>query len=694
MIKIILKHSLLVVIGVLLFSFLFLLYTSDGKAPAFNVGSEFSYAKEISLKNNSFKRARSYISLKDSTKIAITYLLPEKENVAGYPIVLLASPYTSSVFVPEMKWYERAFSKWETGSWGPEYDFISQKSIKTYTSNGYAVVLMDLRGTGSSTGFASPGDTKYIDDFTEVFNYLEMQPWSNGKIGMEGQSYLGWTQFAAASTKHPALKCIAPGLINVDAYSDNIRPGGIKNIDWIESYSTRLKNINSSFWSTDGELPIFPSVPLTDMDGDGQFLDEIPELKENEQLVLNTNSITYKDGIERPNNPYISMLKERHKSISFSDLAASFEYIDDTLYFDDRLGFFQGTNPINLIAELKKTKIPVLFIGGFFDYFEGIPQLYSSLKNTNPSYLFMGPRFHIPADIPASYKELFGYKNSYSDAQFIHTLRFLDHYLKDINNGFEKELPVKIYTPFEGWNNFSTWPIEEALPTKFYLTKDVLTEESEKSLDTLQYNVDFTHRASYGEHALNPNNALFVMNDVLERSAQDSTCLVFETAPLNVEKILTGYPIINLNISSNRSNADVYVYLTDVAPDGKAYYIAEAQLRAGWHRLADNDELVDGAFDVEPELPWQSYKRDHYDPEPFKNGTYQKLKFNLKPHSWKFKKGHKIRISIAGADKDNFEFNPDLCPENTFDSCMNTDLYIVTGGTDGSFIELPIMEVK
>ncbi len=689
MLKKILKYSLSL-ITILTIGGVVILVTSKGTKPTFDAGPEFEYESVIGLKNNNYRRDRAHIPLRDSTKIAITYLLPEHEKKEGYPIILLALPYTSTIFVPGMKWYERAFSKWETGSWGPEYDHISPRSIKTYIALGYAVVLMDLRGTGSSTGYAAPGDTKYIEDFKEVFDYLEKQPWSNGKIGMEGQSYLGWTQFAAASTKHPALKCIAPALINADSYSENIRPGGIKNNFWINEYSAFLENTNKSSWSTSGKIPSYPSVPLTDVDGDGEYLDEIPDLKENEIFAFNLDSLNYKDGVDRPNNPYISMLRERKNSINFAEIANSFEFIDDTLHFDNRIGTTYETNPINLITELKQTKIPVLCIGGFFDYFEGMPQLFSSLKNTNPSYLFMGPRFHIPGDITGDYKALFNYKYSYSDAQFVHTLRFFDHYLKNIDNGFEKELPVKIYTAFEGWNNFSSWPLEDTESTTFYLNNTSLSNKRDIKRDTIKYTVDFSHSTRYGEQGLNPNNPMFRMGDVLERSDQDKKCLVFETEPLEDDKTLTGYPIINLNMSSNQTNADVYAYLTDVAPDGKAYYIAEAQLRAGWHSLVDNDELVHGAFDVEPELPWQSYKRADYDSVPFINGTYRNLKFNLNPHSWKFKKGHKIRISIAGADKDNFEFNPDLCEEDDSNSCLKTDFFIATGGESGSFIELPI----
>ncbi len=689
MIKKILKYSIALCVFILLGA-LFLLVTSEGTNPEFDPGEEFVYERTMSLENSNFNRNRAYIPLKDSTKIAITYLLPQENEDKSYPIILLASPYTSTIFVPEMKWYERAYSKWKTGSWGPEYDFINPKTAKTYTALGYAVVLMDFRGTGSSTGYAAPGDIKYIDDFKEIFDWLEAQSWSNGKIGMEGQSYLGWAQFAAAATKHPALKCIAPAHISFDMHTDNARPGGIKNTDWVESYSNYLKANNSSFWNTAGTAKSFPAVPLTDMDNDGVFIDEIPKMKENQRFATALKSFLYEDGVARPNNPYITMIKEREKNLTYSEIVDNFEFIDDTFYFDNRMASYQDVNPMSLLSELKKTKIPVLFIGGFFDYFEGIPQLYSSLKDSNPAYLFMGPRFHVPVNIPDAYKELFGYKKSYNDAVFIHTLRFFDHYLKGIDNGFENELPVKIYTPFEGWTNFSDWPIKEATQRKYFLNSKILSQKKAKNKDTIVYSVDFTHSGRYGENKLNPNNAVISMKDILERSAQDSKCLVFETEPMKTEKILTGYPIVNLNMSSNLSNADIYVYLTDVAPDGKSYYIAEAQLRAGWHRLVDNDELVNGAFDVKPELPWQSFKQLDYDPEPFKNGKYQTLRFNLKPHSWKFKKGHKIRISIAGADKDNFEFNPASCPENTISSCLNTDFYITTGGNSGSYIELPI----
>ncbi len=690
MIRKILKYfGLLLVAGILFITIL--LFTSNGKKPSFNPGEEFKYERLDQIGNNNFRRDREYIELKDGNKIAITYLLPEEIDEEGYPIILYASPYTSTIFIPEMKWYERAFSKWSTGNWGPIYDRIAPDMAKTYTSLGYAVVLMDLRGTGSSTGISTPNDPKYIQDFTEVFDWLQAQPWSNGKIGMTGQSYLGWAQFAAGASQHPALKCIAPAMISTDFYTDNVSPGGIKSTNWIEDYSKVFEDIHNSIWNPEGIVPTFPTVPLDDMDNDGEITDEIPIIEKGKYFADSMVDVTYLDGKERPNNPYLNFLRDRQRSQTVSKLVENSRFIDDSTIFDNRVITYSDVGPINLSAKIKESKIPVLLIGGFFDYFEGIPQLYSSLKNSNAAFLFAGPRFHLPVDIPEPYKELLGYKHSYNDAQIIHTLRFFDHYLKGIDNGFDKEEPVKIYTSFKGWQSYSTWPIKESKYNTFYLQPGKLSSTNTQLADTLIYRVDYTHSGRYGKNKLSPNNAMLFMNNILERSEQDKKCIIFETEELASPMTMTGYPIVNLRLSSNQPNADVYVYLEDVAPDGMAYYIAEAQLRAGWHKLFDNDMIVDYAFDVEPELPWHSYKSTDYDPTPFNDGAFQTLRFNLKPHSWTFRKGHKLRISIAGADKDVFEFNPECCPENKFEHCKETDFYIVTGGENGSFIELPIM---
>ena len=133
------------------------------------------------------------------------------------------------------------------------------------------------------------------------------------------------------------------------------------------------------------------------------------------------------------------------------------------------------------------------------------------------------------------------------------------------------------------------------------------------------------------------------------------------------------------------------MYLSDVDTAGVVHYVSEGKLRAGWHKLFNNNQMVNGLYDVKPELPWHSFKKEDYDTIPFANDSIVTLKFDLKPQAWKFRTGHKIRVSIAGADYGNYEFNPVLCPDNSLKSCKPTTLNIHTGRKRQSYIVLPIV---
>lgn len=85
-------------------------------------------------------------------------------------------------------------------------------------------------------------------------------------------------------------------------------------------------------------------------------------------------------------------------------------------------------------------------------------------------------------------------------------------------------------------------------------------------------------------------------------------------------------------------------------------------------------------------------KMENYDPAPFKNDSILNLKFALNPQAWKFAKGHKIRLSVAGADDVNYEFNPTINPDNKPENNVITTLNIHTGKTKQSYLSLPVIE--
>ncbi|WP_449280910.1 CocE/NonD family hydrolase [Leucobacter sp.] len=78
-----------------------------------------------------------------------------------------------------------------------------------FTARGYRVVAQDVRGK-----FRSEGDALLFvneaDDGYDTLEWITAQPWSNGRVAMWGDSYYGYTQWAAAASGHPALKAIAP----------------------------------------------------------------------------------------------------------------------------------------------------------------------------------------------------------------------------------------------------------------------------------------------------------------------------------------------------------------------------------------------------------------------------------------------------------------------------------------------------
>jgi putative CocE/NonD family hydrolase len=343
-----------------------------------------------------------------------------------------------------------------------------------------------------------------------------------------------------------------------------------------------------------------------------------------------------------------------------------------------------------LISSLKETKIPVLLAGGFFDGFSrGTLQSFASLQDTNPVSLYMTPRAHL-----GLYYEYWKWMDIGHNTmhQLLSTqLQFFDRYLKGLDNGYDSKPPIKIYTAFDGWNYYDSWPPKEAESLTLNLSSNNTLTDTYDSTAIYSYDVDFTHSSSYNAKKFNPQMMTIFSDSLMTRNEHDEKCLVFETGVLDTSVTILGSPIINLNMTSNQINADIYVYLSDVDTAGVVHYVTEGKLRAGWHKLFNNDQMVDGLYDVKPELPWHSFKKNDYDSIPFRSDSITTLKFDLKPQAWKFRSGHKIRISIAGADYKNYEFNPVLCPDNSLKSCMPTTLNIHSGRKRQSYIELPII---
>ena len=114
----------------------------------------------------------------------------------------------------------------------------SCESATDYATSGFVLAVVDVRGTGGSQGnldqnYFSPREAK---DGYDTVEFLGTQPWSNGKVGMSGGSYLGITQYLTAEQDPPHLAAIVPDEALADVYNDAAYPGGILSLSFDAQY--------------------------------------------------------------------------------------------------------------------------------------------------------------------------------------------------------------------------------------------------------------------------------------------------------------------------------------------------------------------------------------------------------------------------------------------------------------------------
>jgi hypothetical protein len=167
-----------------------------------------------------------YLTMRDGVRLALDIHLPDGDRPAqGYPAVLIFTPYY------------RRFRLADDAPAGIEPSPNSAAYRQMFVPRGYALVVVDVRGTGASFGcrdsFRSPAERA---DYAEVIDWVAAQTWCDGRLGATGISYLGAACDFAAASGHPALKAIAPISAVWDTYTDHFYPGGILLSDLATGY--------------------------------------------------------------------------------------------------------------------------------------------------------------------------------------------------------------------------------------------------------------------------------------------------------------------------------------------------------------------------------------------------------------------------------------------------------------------------
>jgi putative CocE/NonD family hydrolase len=143
---------------------------------------------------------------------------------------------------------------------------------------------------------------------------------------------------------------------------------------------------------------------------------------------------------------------------------------------------------------------------------------------------------------------------------------------------------------------------------------------------------------------------------------------------LETDLEITGGPLLTIEMSSSTSDGALHAYLEDVSPEGRVTYLDEGILR-----LIDRKEVAPKTLPYEPLGPAHSFLRK--DAEPMTPGEPTRIRLSLYPTSVLLRKGHRIRIALAGADAGIFQRYP---PDGT------TTWKVYREAQRASFIELPV----
>jgi putative CocE/NonD family hydrolase len=150
-----------------------------------------------------------YILMADGNRLA--YTLYRTAQDGRFPTLLIYNMYDASAVTP---------------SWNQ----TETSEITDYLERGYAVMGLNVRGTGCSTGEEDVLHAARVgQDGAEAVEWIARQSWSDGNIGMFGHSGSGITQFYVAAQGPPHLKAIIPGAAPADLYRDIAYPGGLFN---------------------------------------------------------------------------------------------------------------------------------------------------------------------------------------------------------------------------------------------------------------------------------------------------------------------------------------------------------------------------------------------------------------------------------------------------------------------------------
>jgi putative CocE/NonD family hydrolase len=474
-------------------------------------------------------------------------------------------------------------------------------------ARGFVVIFQDVRGRYSSEGEWYTFKNESNDGYDSV-EWAAALPYSNGKVGMFGGSYVGATQMLTAIAHPPHLAGLCP-VVTASNYHDGWTYQGGAFEQWFnESWTSGLAQdtYNRSVMQNTNALQGMSKLPLTSY--------PLFNLADSSAGLYSSHALA----------PY------------FLDWLAHPDYDD----YWKRLSIEEHYGDIN---------VPILHVAAWYDIFQG-----GSIRN------YVGIRAHGGEGARSGQRLLVligghaggGQKIGDVDfgpaaAQFDEdpvTLSWYEFLLKGVQNDFAKEKPVKIFVMGRNeWREEDDWPLARAQATKYFLHSQG-PANSVRGSGSLS--VAAPHAESPDHYVFDPANPVQTIGGPLccdswhlppgprdQRPVEArEDVLIYSTPAFSRDTEITGPVSLELFAKSSAVDTDFTAKLVDVAPDGFAQNLTEGILRARYRDSQSKPTLLN---------PAQVYK----------------FTIDLWSTSNVFLKGHVLRLEVSSSNFPRFDRN-------------------------------------
>ena len=514
-----------------------------------------------------------------------------------------------------------------------------------WARRGYACVIQDVRGKYGSEGEWDPFRHE-VDDGYDAIDWTARQPWCDGRVGMTGESYFGHTQWAAAASHHPALRCISPGDMGCDVHT-LLYEGGALALG------------TTALWSCDQARHAYINW-----------------------LRFDTRHLPLREMADAAGLP----------SRLFSELIARPSRDDYWREYDFRY----------VLAEVD---VPVLVWSGWYDTMltatlgcwrgmeEADAEAGAEGTARRPRRLTLGPTDHETSpDFNGTVGRI---RLPEADRSWDRVLEFMDAVLRDGGDGdlghadgdgaggsegrggaagLAATPRVRVYvTGADRWREADVWPLPIAEPTPFYLSGDGAADLESGALDSSppaaqepdRYAYDPLDAPSWWE-----GNDLWAAAKHLgdRRPLEERPDVLTYTGPVLAAPLEVVGPLgAVLWVSTTAPDTDFVVSLVDVWPDGYVQLVQQ-----GIRRLRYRDS------DTEPALA-----------EP---GELYRLEVSLAATGYLFAAGHRLRVEVASAEFDRWDRNPNTGHDFAADAATGIAVQTVYHDRDRpSHVVLPVV---